>query len=298
MMMMSAATLIARRAHRSSSLQFFILRRSLSSVPVPAADRTTNSAPTAPPTRTSPSAKALAIAEHNAECAANQLHIDGLKSEITKYREEISAVDEHAVFAVTTPLPDPQLPEQASEIAALDPAYQNQIPLNPDGTEKWVTIRQDQSKWPVQAPLSKESSWIISFQDNGETGETWDNPLMGWVSSADPMANNMRLQMSFDTAANAKYFCEKRGWKYIIEMPILRRGRDDSAQYQDCFLPQDVAGRVKREGKKCDQWYRDAAGASHYFRPLKYHGDGLVRQHGPNGEKAVDKDVESYYKMR
>ena len=186
---------------------------------------------------------------------------------------------------MTTPLPDPELPEQASEIAALDPAYKNQIPLNPDGTEKWVTIRQEESKWPVQAPLSKESSWVISFQDNGETGETWDNPLMGWVSSADPMANNMRLQMSFDTAANAKYFCEKRGWKYMIEMPILRRGRDDSAQYQDCFLPQDVAGRVKREGKKCDQWYRDAAGASHYFRPLKYHGDGLVRQHGPNGGK-------------
>lgn len=293
---MSAATIIARRAHRSYSLQFFLARRSFSSVPAPAGAN--NSAPAAPPTRPSPSAKALAIAEHNAECAANQLHCDEQKSEITKYREAISAVDPHAVFAVTTPLPDPELPEQPSEIAALDPAYKNQIPLNPDGTEKWVTIRQDQSKWPVQAPLSKESSWIISFQDNGETGETWENPLMGWVSSADPMANNMCLQMSFDTAATAKYFCEKRGWKYIIEMPILRRGRDDNAQYQDCFLPQDVVGRVKREGKKCDQWYRDAAGASHYFRPLKYHGDGVVRQHGPNGGKAMDKDVESYYKLR
>ena len=140
---------------------------------------------------------------------------------------------------------------------------------------------------------------MISFQDMGETGETWDNPLMGWVSSADPMANNMQLQMKkFRTAEDAKYFCEKRGWKFIIEQPIIRKGRDDDAQYQDVFLPQSVAGKVKREGHKCDHWYRDAAGASHYFRPLKYHGDGTVRQHGPNREEPTMKDAESYYKMR
>lgn len=142
------------------------------------------------------------------------------------------------------------------------------------------------------------TSWIISFQDQGETGETWNNPLMGWVSSADPLASNMRLQMSFDNAADAKYFAEKRGWKFIIERPIIRHGRADDAQYQDVFLPQSVTGMMKREGHKCGHWHRDAAGASHYARPLKFHGDGEVRQHGPNKDAKVDKDVESYYKLR
>ncbi|KAL9188762.1 hypothetical protein ACHAXT_007140 [Thalassiosira profunda] len=252
----------------------------------------------AAPARKTPSAKALTLAEHDAEYVKSQVDLEGEKSEIQKYREEVTAIDPHAVFAVTTPLPDPVLPENKAEVAALDPAHMNQIPLNPDGSEKWVVIRQEQAKWPGQSPLDKEKGWIISFQDEGETGETWTNPLMGWVSSADPMANNMRLQMSFDNAAEAKYFAEKRGWKFIIEEPIVRRGRDDMAQYQDVFLPQNVAGKVKREGHKCDHWYRDAAGASHYFRPLKYHGDGLVRQHGPNREAPIEKDAESYYKLR
>jgi hypothetical protein len=238
------------------------------------------------------------VAQFDAEYVQNQAHIESEKTEITRYRERVTAVDPNAVYAVTTPLPDPVLPDNKAEVAALDPAHMNQIPLNPDGSEKWVTIKQEQAKWPGQSPLGKESEWVISFQDQGETGETWDNPLMGWVSSADPMANNMRLQMTFPTAADAKYFAEKRGWKFLIEPPIIRKGRDDDAQYQDVFLPQAVASKLKLEGKKCDWWNRSASGASHYFRPLKYHGDGIVRQHGPNREAAVQKDVEGYYKMR
>lgn len=278
---MTFAAVLTRRATRS-----LLTKRTLST---PAA--TTNSPPAA-------SAKALSIAQFDSEYLQNKAHLEEQKSEIQKYREQITAIDPHAVFAVTTPLPDPVLPDNKAEVAALDPAYMNQIPLNPDGSEKWVVIKQEQAKWPGQAPLNKESQWVISFQDLGETAETWNNPLMGWVSSADPMANNMRLQMSFDTAEDAKYFAEKRGWKFLIEPPIIRKGRDDDAQYQDVFLPQSVAGDVKRNGKKCDQWYRDAAGASHYFRPLKYHGDGVVRQHGLDREAEIAKDAESYYKMR
>mmetsp|Transcript_7599 Transcript_7599/g.18854 ORF Transcript_7599/g.18854 Transcript_7599/m.18854 type:complete len:281 (+) Transcript_7599:53-895(+) len=280
-MISASTTTLARRAQRSLL-----------------AIRTLSSTPAAPPNREAPSAKALAVAEHDSEYVKTHAHLEDQKSEIQKYREEMNAIDPHAIFAVTTPLPDPVLPDNKAEVAALDPAYKNQIPLNPDGTEKWVVIKQQASKWPVQSPLNKESAWVISFQDDGETADTWDNPLMGWVSGADPMANNMRLQMSFDNAADAKYFAEKRGWKFRIERPIIRKGRDDDAQYQDVFLPQNVAGKVKREGHKCDHWYREAAGASHYFRPLKYHGDGIVRQHGPNLEAPVEKDTESYYKLR
>ena len=230
-----ASTMIARQAQRSITL---LSKRSLST----------------PATKRAPSAKSLAVANFDAEYNANQAHLENEKSEIQRYREKVSAVDPHAVYAVTTPLPDPKLPENKAEVAALDPAHMNQIPLMADGSEKVVVIRQEQAKWPGQSPLNKEKDWIISFQDQGETAETWTNPLMGWVSSADPMANNMRLQMSFETAADAKYFAEKRGWKFIIQRPILRKGRDDDAQYQDVFLPQNVATNLKMNGMKCDHW--------------------------------------------
>merc|ERR1712157_95928 len=160
-------------------------------------------------------------------------------------------------------------------------------PLNlSTGEQRVVTIKQEQAN-VMQAPTNVEKQWHISFQEDGELSKTWDNSLMGWVSSSDPMANNMRLQMHFNTAAEAVYFAKKRGWSYIVEEPIIRKGRGDDAQYQDNFLPQNVALKVRTEGHKCDEWSREQAGASHYFRPLKYHGDGTVPQHGPNGDQEI-----------
>lgn len=121
---------------------------------------------------------------------------------------------------------------------------------------------------------------------------------MGWTSSSDPMANNMRLQIPFRNASDAVYFAKKRGWDYVVDKPIVRLGRDDDAQYQDCFLSQAVAARIRREKKNCDQWFREESGTSHYKRPLKYHGDGEVRQHGPNYTQEVAPHVPGYYKMR
>ena len=86
----------------------------------------------------------------------------------------------------------------------------------------------------------------------------------------------------FRNAQDAVYFARKRGWKYTVKEPVIRILRDDDCQYQDNFLPQNVASLVKIEGKQCDHWKRVEAGTSHYFRPLKYHGDGTVRQHGSN----------------
>jgi hypothetical protein len=112
------------------------------------------------------------------------------------------------------------------------------------------------------------------------------------------MANNMRLQMAFRNASEAVYFAKKRGWDYIVAEPIVRYARNDGAQYQDNFLPQDVAAKVRRERKKCKHWERSAAGTSHYQRPLTYDGKTLARQHGPNLNEPVAPHVDGYYKMR
>jgi hypothetical protein len=209
---------------------------------------------------------------------------------------KMTKVDKNMIFGDTTDLPAPVLPENPAEISALDPA-QGRHSVLPDGRRRMVHIRQGFAS-PMQSPKNKENTWVISFQDEGEVAEAWTNPLMGWVSGADPMASNMHSQMHFRSASEAVYFAKKRGWNFLVEKPKLRAIRRDGAQYQDNFLPQDIADEVQRERKQCKHWERSKSCASHYMRPLKYHGDGLVEQFGPNPDQKTAKHVESVYKMR
>jgi hypothetical protein len=250
-----------------------------------------------PSSSSSSSSKELTQADIQAENNALRDALQAEKSSVQTYVESTRELDSTMIWGTTVAPPDPELPEDPSEIAALDPSHSLQDPLTLDGNKRVVHIKQETAR-VSQSPTNIEKQWVISFQDEGEVGQCWDNPLMGWVSSSDPMANNIRLQMHFRNAADAVYFAKKRGWDYVVEAPIMRKGRSDDAQYQDNFLSQAVARRVRKEKKNCDEWYRPEAGTSHYFRPLKYHGDGTVPQHGPNGDAPIADHVAGYYKRR
>jgi len=225
--------------------------------------------------------------------------LESEKSPVQKYSEKIMKHDEHMVAGSAEEFPAPVLPDDPSEVAELDPHHTDFDVRRAEGGQRRriVHIRQDMAK-VTQSPKFKEKYYEISFSDDGEFSEAWDNPLMGWVSSADPLASNMGGVLKFKTAADAVYFAKKRGWDYVVEAPVLRPGRSDDAQYQDNFLPQRVALKVRMDGTKCDHWHRSSAGTSHYERPLKFHGDGEVRQHGPNPYQEREPHVEGYYKTR
>eukprot|EP00039_Didymoeca_costata_P033437 m.42349 g.42349 ORF g.42349 m.42349 type:complete len:159 (-) comp9872_c0_seq1:993-1469(-) len=58
------------------------------------------------------------------------------------------------------------------------------------------------------------------FSLRWETQERWENPLMGWASSADPLSN---LELDFDSLDAAKAYCDKHGLVYnIVEQPKKR----------------------------------------------------------------------------
>lgn len=61
------------------------------------------------------------------------------------------------------------------------------------------------------------------------------------------------------------------------------RNKDNWGGYDENFLPAAVKHRIAVEKMNLDYYARDQSGASHYFRPLRYHGDGVVPQWGPNG---------------
>lgn len=209
----------------------------------------------------------------------------------------MTKVDPWMVFGVTEQEAPPDLPENEAEITAMDTAHHVDA-VTPSGEQRLVHVRQEEWR-PGQNPLTSEKKWMISFLEGDTTAvNNWTNPLMGWVSGSDVMAGNMGLQMNFDSASEAVYFAKKRGWSFVVEEPILRKPRNDAAQYQDVFLPQRFAAKVQKDKKHCDHWERKASGASHYLRPLKFHGDGEVTQYGPNGLQKKAPHVESYYKMR
>ncbi|TPP56733.1 NADH dehydrogenase (Ubiquinone) 18 kDa subunit [Fasciola gigantica] len=54
--------------------------------------------------------------------------------------------------------------------------------------------------------------WRVEFDNR----ERWENPLMGWASSGDPLSN---MTLQFKAAEDAAEFCRKQGWPYYVEIP-------------------------------------------------------------------------------
>jgi NADH dehydrogenase (ubiquinone) Fe-S protein 4 len=51
-------------------------------------------------------------------------------------------------------------------------------------------------------------------------GHRWENPLMGWQSSADAMQGT---RINFKTKEDAIRFAEKQGYEYFVQEPQTRR---------------------------------------------------------------------------
>ncbi|CAH8872529.1 unnamed protein product [Trichobilharzia szidati] len=54
--------------------------------------------------------------------------------------------------------------------------------------------------------------WRIEFDNR----ERWENALMGWASSGDPLSNTV---VEFETAEAAEEFCQRQGWPCYVERP-------------------------------------------------------------------------------
>lgn len=47
----------------------------------------------------------------------------------------------------------------------------------------------------------------------------WENPLIGWTSTADPMESVARSTLAFFSQEEAEAFCTKHGWAYEVLSP-------------------------------------------------------------------------------
>ena len=65
---------------------------------------------------------------------------------------------------------------------------------------------------PSQPGLACLGKWQIEF----EYGGRWENPLMGWTSTSDPLANVGYSHLTFDTREAAERFASNQGWTYVV----------------------------------------------------------------------------------
>ncbi|XP_067635955.1 NADH dehydrogenase [ubiquinone] iron-sulfur protein 4, mitochondrial [Eurosta solidaginis] len=62
----------------------------------------------------------------------------------------------------------------------------------------------------MQSGTDNIHHWQIEFDNR----ERWENPLMGWTSSGDPLSN---MQVEFSSKEEAIEHCERNDWRWFID---------------------------------------------------------------------------------
>ena len=96
-----------------------------------------------------------------------------------------------------------------------------------------------QSKNPMQDGYAQAQKWKLRFDFQGQ----WNNSLMGWSSSRDPV--NI-LNLEFPTAEAAVAYCERLGYKCVVQADQGDHGERHEVRknYGDNFLYQPPRKRV------------------------------------------------------
>ncbi|KAB8204651.1 ETC complex I subunit conserved region [Aspergillus parasiticus SU-1] len=91
------------------------------------------------------------------------------------------------------------------------------------------------SKPATQSGTWHQHHWRMDW-DVLQKGHRWENPLMGWQSSADNMQGT---HLNFKSKEDAIMFAQKQGYEYFVQEPNERR-----------FVPKAYANNFVHEPKK------------------------------------------------
>eukprot|EP00011_Vannellida_sp_DIVA3-517-6-12_P015044 CAMPEP_0114612418 /NCGR_PEP_ID=MMETSP0168-20121206/4611_1 /TAXON_ID=95228 ORGANISM="Vannella sp., Strain DIVA3 517/6/12" /NCGR_SAMPLE_ID=MMETSP0168 /ASSEMBLY_ACC=CAM_ASM_000044 /LENGTH=136 /DNA_ID=CAMNT_0001823401 /DNA_START=102 /DNA_END=512 /DNA_ORIENTATION=- len=81
-------------------------------------------------------------------------------------------------------------------------------------------------KHAMQSGTDFSKHWRIEFVEN----DYWNNALMGWNSSSDPLTS---MTLKFDTEDEAKAYCKKMGFNY--EFNEFKPREQEEKNYGDNF---------------------------------------------------------------
>ncbi|KAG5180154.1 NADH dehydrogenase [Tribonema minus] len=191
-------------------------------------------------------------------------------AEKARKARRLKVVPEHVAALPDLPGRTPQNKEEVAVLA-----------MQPENHRKRVVTISQNAKSSMTSFRHNVVKWHIRWDDHKEL-ET--NALMGWAATSDPLAS---LDMLFEDKEKAIAFCEKMGWGYTLEESneYTYDNLYGKKSYSYNFLPEAVLADLKLNKTKTKQFVRPGANASHYFRPLNFHGTAPVEQHGPKPEK-------------
>lgn len=98
----------------------------------------------------------------------------------------------------------------------------------PSLTRRHVYIYQPSQNAMQSGLLHTNTYWRIDF-DNGQP--RWENPLVGWTSSRDPVQG---VVLKFRSSAEAVRFAERQGWSFTVREP--QHGSWKQKSYSNNFV--------------------------------------------------------------
>ncbi len=120
----------------------------------------------------------------------------------------------------------------------LEQIYSHLLDLNPANIAKETAVRSVRIFRPsptvTQSGQNNDQKWKIDF----DVEPKWENPLMGWSSSADPC---QALSLAFKSKEAAIRFAEAHGYQYYVQEP--KEPKWKKKNYGDNFTY--VAGKLR-----------------------------------------------------
>ncbi|XP_026461505.1 NADH dehydrogenase [ubiquinone] iron-sulfur protein 4, mitochondrial-like [Ctenocephalides felis] len=80
--------------------------------------------------------------------------------------------------------------------------------------EEHIKTRRVRIYKPPKNAMQSGTNNIQHWQMEFDNRQRWENPLMGWASTGDPLSN---LKIDFNSAEDAIAHCEKNGWEWYVE---------------------------------------------------------------------------------
>eukprot|EP00794_Sanderia_malayensis_P009878 gene9878-10888_t len=134
-------------------------------------------------------------------------------------RSSLNVANTYRLLSTTAPRRALIEKQNTKDVAIADKSEKNIYPVT-GVPEELVKNRKVRIAVParnaMQSGTYNTRNWTLSFDNQ----ERWENPLMGWSSTSDPVSN---LELNFNTREAAVAYAETQGWTYEIEEPVVKK---------------------------------------------------------------------------
>lgn len=86
--------------------------------------------------------------------------------------------------------------------------------------EEHVKTRRVRIYQPPKNAMQSGTNNIHHWEMEFDTRQRWENPLMGWTSTGDPLSN---MKIEFSSPEEAIEHCEKNGWIWYLDVPKTQK---------------------------------------------------------------------------